>query len=38
MTPAEAAEAIIEDLGITQISELDVEAIAFDAGAKGRDE
>jgi Zn-dependent peptidase ImmA (M78 family) len=34
MTPAEAAEAIIEDLGITQITELDVEAIAFDAGVE----
>jgi Zn-dependent peptidase ImmA (M78 family) len=34
MTPAEAAEAIIEDLGITQIAELDVEAIAFDAGVE----
>ena len=32
MTPAEAAEAIIEDLGITRIDELDVDAIAFDAG------
>lgn len=32
MTPAEAAEAIIEDLGITQVADLDVEAIAFDAG------
>lgn len=34
MTPAEAAEAIIEDLGITQITDLDVEAIAFDAGVE----
>lgn len=34
MTPAEAAEAIIEDLGITQISDLDMEAIAFDAGVE----
>lgn len=34
MTPAEAAEAIIEDLGITQIADLDVEAIAFDAGVE----
>jgi len=32
MTPREAAEAVIDDLGITQIEELDVEAIAFDAG------
>ncbi|KQP15560.1 ImmA/IrrE family metallo-endopeptidase [Pseudorhodoferax sp. Leaf265] len=34
MTPAEAAEAIIEDLGITEVGELDVEAIAFDAGVE----
>ncbi|SEU21063.1 ImmA/IrrE family metallo-endopeptidase [Variovorax sp. OV084] len=34
MTPAQAAEAIIEDLGITQIAELDVEAIAYDAGVE----
>lgn len=34
MTAAEAAEAIIEDLGITQIAELDVEAIAYDAGVE----
>lgn len=34
MTPAEAAEAIIEDLGITQVADLDVEAIAFDAGVE----
>nr|WP_297353869.1 hypothetical protein [uncultured Caldimonas sp.] len=34
MTPAQAAEAIIEDLGITQIAELDIEAIAYDAGVE----
>jgi len=34
MTPAVAAEAMIEDLGITQIAELDVEAIAYDAGVE----
>lgn len=32
MTPGEAAESVIDDLGITQIEDLDVEAIAFDAG------
>ena len=34
MTPAEAAEAVIEALGITRIDELDVDAIAFDAGVE----
>lgn len=34
MTPAEAAEAVIVDLGITQIGDLDVDAIAFDAGVE----
>ncbi len=32
MTPGEAAESVIDDLGIMQIEDLDVEAIAFDAG------
>ena len=32
MTPGETAESVIDDLGITQIEDLDVEAIAFDAG------
>lgn len=32
MSPGEAAESVIDDLGIMQIEDLDVEAIAFDAG------
>lgn len=32
MTPGETAESVIDDLGITKIEDLDVEAIAFDAG------
>lgn len=34
MTPGEHAEAVIESLGISSVEELDVEAIAFDAGVE----
>ena len=32
MSPGELAESLVAELGLTQAQELDVEAIAFDAG------
>ena len=34
MTPGERAEAVVESLGISSVEELDVEAIAYDAGVE----
>lgn len=34
MSPGESAEAVIENLGISRVEDLDVDAIAFDAGVE----